>query len=78
MVKDIGRKARGSWWQGWVKFTYWSPLDQAEREGVRYTDWEFATAGQAKRAADSLAGAFAKLPAWQRRTVTETGASRVQ
>lgn len=58
MSKDIRRKVRGSWWYGWVRFTFTS-YDGSEQEGRRTTVWEFATAGQAKRAAESLAGSLA-------------------
>ena len=93
MAKDKAKKVRGSWWYGWVRYTY-TDYNGTERDGRRITDWEFATAGQAKREADALAGAMeAPRPVerWQRKhwsktdpsrksriTVVETGASRVE
>jgi hypothetical protein len=66
MGKDVSRKTRGSWWIGWVRVAY------GEREFTRTTDWEYATAGQAHRAAEMLAGGLAS----ERLTVIEIGARR--
>lgn len=84
---------RESWWYGWVRFTY---VDYAGtgREARRETDFDFATAGQAQRAADALAGAMAGPAPLTRRErkyrsktdrlrqsrimVLETGASRIE
>lgn len=93
MGKDRGRKDRGSWWYGWVRFTYYDTMSQSEREGQRATGFDFSTAGQAQRAADALAGGLASPPPIGRRerryhsktekrqsifTVIETGASRAE
>jgi hypothetical protein len=69
MGKDIRRKTRGSWWIGWVRVTY------GEHEFTRTTDWEFATIGQAHRAAEALAGSLATGKGF---TVIEIGARRCQ
>jgi hypothetical protein len=52
-------KAKTSWWIGWVKYIFYDPFTESQREGIQHTDWEFATSGQAKRAAEALAGALA-------------------
>jgi hypothetical protein len=84
-------KNKGSWWYGWVRYTYYDIFSGSEREGRRATDLDFNTAGQAQRAADALAGALASSPSRDRRerryrsktekvpsvfTVIETGVSR--
>jgi hypothetical protein len=83
---------RETWWYGWVDFTYVGD-DGLTREARRTTDYDFATAGQAQRAADALAGALAApdpLSGWERKyrsktdkrpsrlTVIATGASRTE
>lgn len=93
MGKDKRHKTKGSWWYGWVKYTYYDPFSKTEKEVYRATDWEFDTIGQAKRAADALAGALAAphpVGNWERKyrsktkkmpsrlKVVETGASRVE
>lgn len=93
----MGKKKKGldpgPWWYGWVRYTYYDIFSGSEREGLRRTDLDFSTAGQAQRAADALAGALAApLPRfrWERRyrsktekvpsgfTVIETGADRAE
>lgn len=59
MAKDINKTLRGSWWYGWVRYTYYDYFTKSEREGTITTDYDFATSGQAKRAADALAGGLA-------------------
>ncbi len=94
MVKDIRRKTRGSWWYGWVKYTYYDIWTKSEREGVRSTDWDFATKGEAHREAEKLAGGLSSpspQPSFRGRKVgpktkkrpsrfniVEVGASRVE
>jgi hypothetical protein len=65
--KNLAKKTRGSWWLGWVKYTYYDPFTKSERESKRYTEYEFSTVGQAQRAADALAGAMAAPEPVQRR-----------
>jgi hypothetical protein len=59
MAKDIRRKVRGSWWYGWVRYTYYDIFTKSEREGRRSTDWDYATAALAHREAEKLAGGLA-------------------
>lgn len=60
------------WWQGWVRVSCYSFAFSCEQEFTLTTDYVFSTAGQAKRAADALAGGLAK---GKRFTIIETGAS---
>lgn len=93
MAKDKAKKVRGSWWYGWVRYTY-TDYNGTERDGRRATDWDFATKGEAHREAEKLAGGLAS-PAPQpkfhgqaigpktkkrpsRFVIVEVGASRVE
>jgi hypothetical protein len=72
MGKDISRKTRGSWWIGWVRVACTGDVF-GPGEFTRHTDWEFATAAQAHRAAEALAGSLATE---DRLTVIDIGARR--
>ena len=68
MAKDKRKKTKGSWCYGWVRYTF-TDLNGDTLEGRRTTSYDLATAGQAQRAADSLAGALtAPMPIgkWER------------
>lgn len=91
MGKDFSRKTRGSWWYGWVRFTYLH-YDNTQRDGYRTTDLDFATASLAHREAEALAGSLTatrRVGKWERGyrsktdpalksriTIVEIGASR--
>lgn len=91
MDRKKRERDRGPWWYGWVRYTYYNIFNRSERIGLRATDFDFSTAGQAQRAADALAGGLAApqpIGKWERRyrsktekrqsglTVIETGVNR--
>lgn len=94
MVKNKGKKTKGSWWYGWVKYTYYDMFTKSERESVCSTGWDFSTSGQAHREAEKLAGSLsAPDPRYKLRgkpsrsktdrresrlTVIEIGVSRIE
>lgn len=79
MAKDIAKKTRGSWWYGWVRYSFYDIFSKSVKEHTRRTAWEFATRGQAKRAADILSGSMtAQDSKYNQIKVLETGADRVE
>lgn len=76
MAKDINRKTRGSWWRGYVEFTFYDFFTRSQRLSRRDTEYEFATAGQALRAANQLAGALRNSKQGREYTIVSTGADR--
>ncbi|HEY6019064.1 MAG TPA: hypothetical protein VIY48_03965 [Candidatus Paceibacterota bacterium] len=91
MSKDLQKKTRGDWWYGWVKYTYYDIWTESQKEGMRTTDYDWATAAQAQRAAEALAGRLSAptpIGRWEKKyqsktkkrdslfTIIEVGASR--
>ena len=70
MSRDTKKKVKPlNWWYGWVRYIY-TDYNGSERESITTTKYDFSTAGQAQRAADSLAGAMIRpLPvgSWERK-----------
>lgn len=79
MGKDIQKKTRGSWYYGWVRYSYLD-YNGESREMTRTTDWDYATISLAHREAEKLAGALAAptpLFKWERRYSRKPAPSRV-